>query len=348
MKKKKLLLFAFVFLTSFILAKADTTTSRLAITKPSIGSSGWGVKWNSNADLIDAGVAVLNSTNAFTQPQFFADGSATSPSFAFSASTTTGLYRHASNGMVFTVNGSDQWRIATNSFIPIAGSAVMYMNDGTASLPSLAFNGDTDTGFYRSATNETAFVVGGSTTATVRTTQMRMEPGKVMVFDDGSASAPGLIFSGSAGGNDGLFKAGTNRIGFSINGSTRGIISNTNFTGVVYTASTSTINVNFSGTMETSNVTVNSTTKTYTSNSGSKVFTVSTSDGDGALVYCNYLSATVTVLGSGGRVAATTTPSSAQIGINKSANSHQINFVTGSAASGTFTSWSICFIGSTP
>lgn len=61
--KKKILILVSLWIAGIGLVYADSTTSRLSLTKPSIGSLGWGVKWNSNADLLDAGVYVLTGTN---------------------------------------------------------------------------------------------------------------------------------------------------------------------------------------------------------------------------------------------------------------------------------------------
>lgn len=52
-------------------AYADSTTTRMGITKPSIGSSGWGTKTNNNWDLVDSTVAALAQTNTFTSTNTF-------------------------------------------------------------------------------------------------------------------------------------------------------------------------------------------------------------------------------------------------------------------------------------
>lgn len=61
--------FCFPILTILALAgicHADTTTARLGLVKPSIGSAGWGTKTNNNWDVVDSSVAVLSKTNVFT------------------------------------------------------------------------------------------------------------------------------------------------------------------------------------------------------------------------------------------------------------------------------------------
>lgn len=45
---------------------ADTYTTRLGLTKPEEGSSGWGAKIRNNYDIIDSSVAILSSTQTFT------------------------------------------------------------------------------------------------------------------------------------------------------------------------------------------------------------------------------------------------------------------------------------------
>lgn len=53
---------------------ADTTTNRIGLTKPDVGSTNWGPKLNTNFDLIDSSAAVLSSTNNFTAAQTISGG----------------------------------------------------------------------------------------------------------------------------------------------------------------------------------------------------------------------------------------------------------------------------------
>jgi len=91
--------------------------------------------------------------------------------------------------------------------------------------------------------------------------------------------------------------------------------------------------------------TVNSTTYNVTTGSA-KVFVVQLSSGDAALCYTSYKSSTITILGSDGTIVNSSSPSSTQLGIYKSANDHVISFKTGSnALAGSYGSWGFCFLG---
>jgi hypothetical protein len=86
--------------------------------------------------------------------------------------------------------------------------------------------------------------------------------------------------------------------------------------------------------------TVNSTTYTINLGTSAKLFWIALGNGDGALVFTSYLSSSITFLGiTPTNVAATASPSSAQLGISKNANSHDIVIKTGSALSSTAASW---------
>jgi hypothetical protein len=86
--------------------------------------------------------------------------------------------------------------------------------------------------------------------------------------------------------------------------------------------------------------TVNSTTYTINLGTSAKLFWIALGNGDGALVFTSYISSSITFLGiTPTTVAATASPSSAQLGISKSANSHDIVIKTGSALSSTAASW---------
>lgn len=58
-------------LTASAAMAVDTTTTRLGLTKPAVGSTGWGVKWNTNADSIDSLVGVLGAGNTWTATSTF-------------------------------------------------------------------------------------------------------------------------------------------------------------------------------------------------------------------------------------------------------------------------------------
>ena len=86
--------------------------------------------------------------------------------------------------------------------------------------------------------------------------------------------------------------------------------------------------------------TVNSTTYTITLGTSAKLFWISLGNGDGALVFTSYLSSSITFLGiTPTSIVASASPSSAQLGISKSANSHDIVIKTGSALSSTAAAW---------
>ena len=91
--------------------------------------------------------------------------------------------------------------------------------------------------------------------------------------------------------------------------------------------------------------TVNSTTYNVTT-AAAKVFVVQLASGDAALCYASYKSSTITILGSDGTIVNSSSPTSTQLGIYKSANDHVISFKTGSnALAGAYGSWGFCFLG---
>ena len=86
--------------------------------------------------------------------------------------------------------------------------------------------------------------------------------------------------------------------------------------------------------------TVNSATYTVSMSASAKLFYVYLANGDAALVFTSYLSSSITFLGiTPTSIVASASPSSAQLGISKSANSHDIVIKTGSALSSVAASW---------
>lgn len=97
---------------------------------------------------------VTISTTAITPtiPILQADGTASAPTYSFSADTNTGFYRAGSDSIGFATNGVARATFNTEGFNTANGSA---------SSPSYAFLNDTDTGFYRAGANQIGASVGG-------------------------------------------------------------------------------------------------------------------------------------------------------------------------------------------
>lgn len=78
------------FLALAGVAFSDSSTPRMGLTKPTIGSPGWGIKTNNNWDIVDSSAAVLSKANVFT-----------------STLTVNGFIKSTAGGFVFP-DGSTQ------------------------------------------------------------------------------------------------------------------------------------------------------------------------------------------------------------------------------------------------
>lgn len=87
------------------------------------------------------------------------DGSAANPSLYFSADTDTGLYRAGTNTLGIAAGG-----IAALTISNTVGTPLVKWNfvSGTAGAPTLYFNGESSTGFYRKAANTIGFSTSGT------------------------------------------------------------------------------------------------------------------------------------------------------------------------------------------
>lgn len=185
-------------------------------------------------------------------------GSAGTPSFSFTSDLDTGIF---SDGTVdqfgFSTGGTQRWLMdASGHFIPgaattydMGSSAVPIRNIytdhtlaefGAAGDPSFSFDGDTDTGMYRSAVNELSF----STDATQRwsiSAAGHFVPAVALTYDIGSTSLPARniytdhvlaefggagdpSFSFDADGDTGMYRSAANVIGFATTGVQRMLI----------------------------------------------------------------------------------------------------------------------------
>ncbi len=190
-------------------------------------------------------------------------GSAGTPSFSFTGELDTGIF---SDGTVeqfgFSTGGTQRWLMnASGHFIPgavatydIGSTGVPIRNlytdhtlaeFGAAGDPSYSFDSDTDTGMYRSAANEISFATDSTQRWSVNTSG-HFIPGAVTTYDIGSTGVPirnlytdhTLAEFGAAGdpsfsfdgdGTTGMYRAASNRIGFSTGGTQRVLIDDTFF-----------------------------------------------------------------------------------------------------------------------
>ncbi|MBN2452300.1 MAG: hypothetical protein JXR77_18080 [Lentisphaeria bacterium] len=90
--------------------------------------------------------------------------------------------------------------------------------DGTPGSPLFAFADDGDTGLYRAGENVLGFTVGGVERARIDADGTLVTSARVCV-PDGTAAAPTVTFSSDT--NTGLYRVGTDSMGFATNGQKR-------------------------------------------------------------------------------------------------------------------------------
>ena len=86
--------------------------------------------------------------------------------------------------------------------------------DGTVLLPSITFSDDLDSGAYRIGANNVGVAVNGAKVLDVSTTGLGVTG--TTLSGDGTVSLPGIGFSGDT--DNGLYRIGTNNVGFAAAG----------------------------------------------------------------------------------------------------------------------------------
>lgn len=139
------------------------------------------------------------------------NGAVATPTFSFLNDTNTGIYSVGADNIGISVGGTLRFDItgsAITSTLPHIGPV------GSASAPSYAFTGDTNTGMYRSAGGVLSFTAGGNQT-------MTMDGTVIAVLDpvrgqNGSSSAPTYSFTNET--NTGLYLNGAGVLDWVIGG----------------------------------------------------------------------------------------------------------------------------------
>src|SRR3990167_4959976 len=98
-----------------------------------------------------------------------------------------------------------------SQFITLANSSSQALfNDGSASVPSISFTSDKDTGFFWNSTGDVRFTSNG--------TLRFIMNNEGISSTEGSASLPGYSFLGAGGTATGMYQNATNDLGFTTDG----------------------------------------------------------------------------------------------------------------------------------
>lgn len=155
------------------IAHADTYTPRMGLTKPTVGSTGWGPKINTDYDIIDSSVALQGQSNTFTSSQTIQDAALTltgaGGSVVAASSVTAGTFW--GNGSNITgVTATDPTRVlkagdTMTGQLTISGSSLTVTNGVLAST----FTAAAVPGFVGDASGITGYsVVASSCSADAR------------------------------------------------------------------------------------------------------------------------------------------------------------------------------------
>lgn len=121
-----------------------------------------GLYFATNAVSVSAGganrVTVSNTAVSIADKILLPNGTAAAPSLSFTADSDNGVYSTGSNNISIAAGGGQAAKWETNA---CASLVRHYFVDGTAALPAISFSADSDTGIYRSSSNEMCFSSGG-------------------------------------------------------------------------------------------------------------------------------------------------------------------------------------------
>ncbi|NNM22520.1 MAG: hypothetical protein HKO54_03105, partial [Flavobacteriaceae bacterium] len=173
-------------------------------------------------------------------------GGSTESLLVYNTNTTTGKGFHYWTGTVWFPILSDDWKSSgnigtspatnfigtvdnvdmsfrtnnTERFRMTAGGTLRAYTSGTAAAPLFNWNGDTDTGFFRSAADEFSIVTGGVSRLSI------LSDGRILANAGGTATNPTFAWSGDT--NKGFYSPGADMFGLVTNGVERLRIPNSN------------------------------------------------------------------------------------------------------------------------
>jgi len=103
----------------------------------------------------DGGIIVVGVTTVSA-------GSTSAPSISPTGDTNTGIFFPSADTIAFGEGGAESLRIDSSGNIVISSNSKLSIPSGTASLPSVFFTGDENTGIYSPGADQLAISTGGS------------------------------------------------------------------------------------------------------------------------------------------------------------------------------------------
>lgn len=140
-------------------------------------------------------------------------GNEAAPGLTFVGDADTGVWSNADGVINFSTNAVKRFTIDT---VSVSSTLPIYVLDGTVTVPSLTFTGDTNTGFYSIGADQLGITTGGVLRFNIGSTLSTVLPFYATL---GSASAPSYSFTGSA--TTGMYASAADTINFSAGGVSR-------------------------------------------------------------------------------------------------------------------------------
>lgn len=230
---------------------------------------------NSTVTLDDAGsfAGVMNISASGTL--LTGAGSAAAPAWSFAADTNTGIWSAVADTLSLGTGGVSRLAMDT---VSIYAYMPFFQVSGSATSPSYAFQGDSDTGVYRMGANQIGFATGATRRMYLDDNGLWFD--KQFYAASGSASFPGQSFSADT--NTGWFSAGADQLGGSCGGSQAFTLTSTGINNTAVGATTA----------STGRFTTLTTTGTSPSYSSPALLVTGATSGMGAAIRCsdNYTS----------------------------------------------------------
>lgn len=138
-------------------------------------------------------------------------GTAATPGYSFNGDPDTGFYNVSANVIGASSGGT---LTATFGSRVIATQTGFAAPDGSASVPSIAFDNDTNTGIFRSGTDTLDITTGGTVAANWDLNVMVLN--RQLRSQDGTVALPAHSFNSDP--DCGLYRIGTNDIAIAVGG----------------------------------------------------------------------------------------------------------------------------------